>query len=286
MTLTDVADEIYAAPLAEFTSTRDARTHDARTSGDRVLAAEIKALRKPSATAWVVNQLVRHRSDEVQSLLDLGAQMRDAQEDLDRDTLRRLTDQRRKVVQALAKRAGTLAEDLGHRANSQTITEVEQTLQAAMTDPAAADAVRTGRLLRGLEVTGFEPVELAGAVAVDGSPATPAPATPGRSKKAETAARELDEARRKAAETEQWAGESEKELAGIDRRLADLDSTRAKLGSKHLRLTRSLAELEDELSELDDDAHALEGEREQAARAARSARRSADRARERLEYLG
>ena len=56
-----VAAELYALPPEEFTAARDALARQARASGQAALANEIRALRKPTQGAWVVNPLARER---------------------------------------------------------------------------------------------------------------------------------------------------------------------------------------------------------------------------------
>src|SRR5439155_5144479 len=47
--------------------------------GDRDEAERVRALQKPSQTAWAVNQLARRRHDEVAALLEAGERLRRAQ---------------------------------------------------------------------------------------------------------------------------------------------------------------------------------------------------------------
>ena len=72
MDLETVADELYGLRPADFTSARDAKAAEARTSGDRQLATQIKALRRPTTSAWLANLLARTRSEQVTQLLDMG----------------------------------------------------------------------------------------------------------------------------------------------------------------------------------------------------------------------
>ena len=55
--LLEIADDLYALPLADFTPARDALAKEHK--ADKALAASIKGLRKASLAAWVVNLLVR-----------------------------------------------------------------------------------------------------------------------------------------------------------------------------------------------------------------------------------
>ena len=157
-----VIDELYGLLPSEFTAARNAAARDL----DKHERDEVMALKKPSAAAWVVNLLVRHRPDQVDQVLELGEQLREAQGDLDRDALAELSRQRRQLVGALAKQGVALADVAGQKVSSAALEEVAQTLQAGMSDADAAVAVRSGRLVRSLEAIGLT-VDLDGAVAGD-----------------------------------------------------------------------------------------------------------------------
>jgi len=164
-TLAEIADELYGLLPAEFTAARNVWVRALKDETDTELAERVSVLRKASPAAWGVNLLARHRSDELAQLADLGALMRQAQSDLDRDQLAELTSQRRRLVSALAREAAELAADAHHVLTSSALDEVAATLQAALGDPAAAAAVRSGRLVRPLVGDGVEPVDLDDAVA-------------------------------------------------------------------------------------------------------------------------
>lgn len=50
-------DALYRLPLTEFTPARNALAKLRKTRGDAAGAEEVKALAKPSVSAWAVNQL-------------------------------------------------------------------------------------------------------------------------------------------------------------------------------------------------------------------------------------
>ena len=107
--LLGIADELYALPLPDFTPARDAKAKELKGTD---LAKDVKALKKPSLAAWVVNLLVRHETEQVEQVLEVGAALRAAQESMSGDELRQLTRQRRQLTNALA---GTAREQrLGH----------------------------------------------------------------------------------------------------------------------------------------------------------------------------
>ena len=91
--LLEIADDLYALPLADFTPARDALAKEHK--ADKALAASIKGLRKASVAAWVVNLLVRRDPDQVDQVLAVGEALRDAQDNLDATQLREFTKQRR-----------------------------------------------------------------------------------------------------------------------------------------------------------------------------------------------
>lgn len=153
MNLRDVAADLYGVEPAEFVAARAS----AAAGADRELAKTIKALRKPTASAAAVNALTRRDPELVDRILQLGDRMRDAFAARDRDAIRDLTRERQRLLQRALRDLGTSAA-VGR--------EVEETLQAAVVDPVAAAAVRSGMLVRALESTGVESVDVADAVAL------------------------------------------------------------------------------------------------------------------------
>ena len=77
--LLPLAEDLYGLPLADFTPARDALVKQHKGSP---LAAALKALRKPSTAAWVVDLLVRHETEQVEQVLAVGAALRSAQDSM------------------------------------------------------------------------------------------------------------------------------------------------------------------------------------------------------------
>jgi len=157
-----VAERLYAGPAEEFTEARNA----AAKGVDRLLATEIKKLKKPSVAAWAVNLLVRSETEQIDSVLELAASLRAAAEALDGDELRALTRQRRQLTSALATAARSHARDAGVRLTGPVVDQVEGMLTAAMLDPVAAQVVRTGRVVTAFTATGVSDLDVAAVVAV------------------------------------------------------------------------------------------------------------------------
>ncbi|KQM82428.1 hypothetical protein [Agromyces sp. Leaf222] len=287
----DLANELYELPPDEFTAARNARAKELRGS-DRDLANAVGELRRPSAPAWLVNQLARHRSDELAQLLQLGEQLREAQAEVDASALVALAKERRKVVRALAQDAGELAEQLGHPVRGPVLDDVADTLQAAMTDAAASEALLTGRLTRSLEAIGTE-VDLTDAVAAwsgaDGSARSSRPAPHDevgehRAKKqrkadeAEAAKRaaEVAKAEQAASTAEDAADEASARVDDAHAAVKEAASARDELRKALTELEQRLAEAEQALAESERTAGEREQERDAAASTAEAARASAD----------
>lgn len=154
ITIAGVADQLYSLSPAEFTAARDEQARQVRAAGQRDLSAEIKKLARPTASAWLVNQLARQAPDELARLFDVGQALQEAQRTLAGDRLRELSAQRRQVVADLLPVAAGLAEDAGQPASAAVLAEVRATLEAALLDKQAGDAVRSGHLTKSLAYAG------------------------------------------------------------------------------------------------------------------------------------
>lgn len=159
-----LADELYALSLAEFTPARDALVKEHKS--DKAFASRIKALKKPSLAAWVVNLFVRRDAPQVEQVLAVGAALRDAQANLDGEELRALTRQRRQLTAAVTTQARGIAYEEGVKVTEAVADQVESTLTAAMLDTGAAAAVRSGLLVSALSPAGMGEVDVAAALAV------------------------------------------------------------------------------------------------------------------------
>ena len=145
---------------------RDLQAENAKASGEADLAKSIKQLRRPTTSAWLANLLVRRRPDEIDRLLALGDDMRRAQSNLEAKEMRALADDRRKLVTDLAKDVRILAREQEKEVNESSVQELQATLEAAVSDPAASESLRSGNLTKPLEYSGFGPVDLTDAVAI------------------------------------------------------------------------------------------------------------------------
>jgi hypothetical protein len=171
VSLAEVANELYGLPPAEFTAARDERARVAKAAGRREDAAAIKKLARPTTSAWLVNQLSREAPDGLARLFEVADALQDAQRTLAGDRLRELSAQRRQVVTELLPAAAAVADRAGQTASPAVLEEVRATLEAAVADNDARDAVQSGRLTRALAYAGLGEVDLTAAIAL--APASP-----------------------------------------------------------------------------------------------------------------
>ncbi len=157
-----MARELLLVAPADFVRERTARQRAVR-GDDRALATRIGGLRKPAPAAWVVDLLAHEGA--LDEAVALGPTIRQAQADADPDAIRQLRRQRSAVVAALAETGADRAADAGHPVTPAVLEQVRATVEAAMADPHAGAAVRSGLLVRPLESAGFDAVDLDGALA-------------------------------------------------------------------------------------------------------------------------
>ncbi|WIB71537.1 hypothetical protein [Curtobacterium sp. MCBD17_026] len=300
MEFADVARELLLVAPQDFVAERTARARAVR-KDDRALATAIGKLRKPAPAAWVIDLLARDGA--LDDAVDLGPALRKAQADADPDAIRTLRRQRAEVVDALAQAGADLASDAGHPVTPAVLEQVRSTIEAAMADPHAGAAVRSGLLVTALESVGFDAVDLDGALADpdavpdawSGSDAPPIPISQARgarraSRASRPAQRDAPEpdaepepkrdpaADRKAARQAETAArtESRDADAALDTAEADLEQAE----ERRAELQRALEQAEAEITRLEaarDEAEAASDRARDVLRAAQEHRRKVGR---------
>ena len=232
MDLDTAADELYAVTPDDFTERRQQLVAEARKEGNREVATQIGKLRRPTRSAWLINLLSRDGGDNIDALFELGAALQQAQQRMAGDELRRLSAERRKSVDAMARRAVELGRQQGYDAPDGALQEVGQTLQTALGDPEIADLVRAGRLTQAVTYGGFGSTDLAAALGA--SLSTKAPSRPEKqaepqqpppkrdAKQRREAEKAAVEARERATEARLAAEAGEEEAEAATQRADDL----------------------------------------------------------------
>jgi hypothetical protein len=283
----EAADQLYAVPAADFIATRNELAKQLKADGDQLGSTRLKAMRKPTVAAWVTNLVARELTDDLDDLLALGDEFREATADLDGERLRELTPKRHKLLDKLAKDATKLSEKQGQKVSADVAQKLRETLDAALVDPAAGDAVREGRLASALRHVGF------GVVDESGEPTNVTPLTDERRqrarerRKAESAVEEESAAarrKREQAEREQEeraAAEKAKAKQALEDAVAAAQEAEAKVED----LDNQLDEAREALAEAQELVRRLGAELDDARRAARDAQKESREARKRYNRL-
>jgi hypothetical protein len=268
--LRDAAAELYSSDPGEFVERRKALVARARAAGQAPAAKQIAGLRKPTRSAWIVNQLTRADPGAVAELAALGRQLRAAQGSLDGAALRDLSRRRRELIDSLARQAFMVSGQ--HAPPAAVRDEVAATLGAAVADPQVAGQLEAGTLERAAHAEGFGSAAPPALTLVKGAgraartpPAPPArPARPAAP--AAGAARAERERRRREA------------LAGAERAAAEASEAAATATAAEHAAEATVQSLEEQLA----DARSALARARARARSARSRQRSARQALGRL----
>ena len=248
-------DALYALPLDRFTPERDALARELQ-GADAEAAKRVKGLRKPVVAAWGLNALAREDPEGIRELLELGTRLRDAQRRAlsggDVEPLREATEERRRLVGRLARKASAILERVGTSAGAHE-DDLSSTLDAAAVDEESGELLRSGRVTKPLQppVSFGEPGLR---VLEGGRGAKPVAASAGR----------LEDVSERDLEREQEAKRLRRELAEAERR------------------ERSAAAAADRARRRHEEIEARRSESRESLRAAESERRGAEMERRRL----
>jgi hypothetical protein len=286
----DPVHELYRLPLREFTAARDRLATKLAAAKERNRAREVKALRRPTVAAWVVNQLAHRNGAALRRLIDAGEALRRAQRRVLRgggaDDLREAARRRQDALRDLRSLAGPILREAGSPAHFDAVLA---TLEAASVDPGAANAVTSGRLSRELpRPAGFgDAAPLTLVVSRGTSPQTrPAPeprqsrsraaGVTGNRRRARELAAEAKRLEREAARSAQAAAHTSRRIATLERARRGQDRRVHEVREKLQAAERRLREIEAELAR-------ARTEESRASQRASELRRSAEAVRARAE---
>src|SRR6266542_1217610 len=128
----EIADRLYSIHPDEFAKARDEQIKKAKDEGDAALAKELGQLRRPTQSAWLINQLTRDQREQIDELVEVGEGLTKAQEQGSAQKLRELMERRREIESALLKRAPELARKAEVTVSAEMTRELQETLSAAL----------------------------------------------------------------------------------------------------------------------------------------------------------
>jgi hypothetical protein len=250
-------DRLYGLPLEQFTPERDALAKRLRADGDRDGAAAVKKLRKPTVGAWALNQAKRREPKRVAELIDAGARLREAQQQLvaggERGLLRDASAQQRRAAERVVALGEQELAGAGHAANASAQSKLWSTVRAAAVNLEASELLEAGRLTRDYEVSDLGLGDAMPASAAK-KPAAAAAADRAADRKAQTIRRRLDRAREqhdtakeRAAEVHTRVRDARKEAARAASALERAEASAEEADERVAAARSRVAELEDEL---------------------------------------
>jgi len=158
----DDVDALFKLPLAEFTAARNTLAARLKKAGRGDMGGEadfVKALVKPSISAWAVNQLYWKHRAAFDRLIATAERFRQAQSSrLARKIadMRTALDARREALSHLSDLATALLHEAGHNPTPDTIRRITTTLEGMSAYASLPDAPRPGRLTHDVDPPGFE----------------------------------------------------------------------------------------------------------------------------------
>lgn len=279
-------DRLFQAPLGEFVRVRDALVAELKRQGRAAQAAQLKDIKKPTVSAWAVNQLSFQAADDWAHLEQIGRGLREAYRVLGSggasEMRRSLQEALRRTVEALQKKAQRFLKQGGAAASAGTLARITTTVHALALRP-PDDDVRAGRLSTDVDPPGLEALGAGtgGATAIRGTPRIKerAPRAPVRKRAAsrERSKRE-DRAAARAAEREQ-AEAIQKERARQAQALKRAQAELRTAEGQHQRSRRAAEAAAQKVAAAQRALDEAEARRAQAEEAEREARERTERAR-------
>jgi hypothetical protein len=204
--------ELYQAPVDQFVVERTRLAKQLDKADGKALLAK----RRPTISAWVVNQLWWHARDAFDRMMSTADELR-AGNPVDK--------QHREAIATLRSRAAALLSDTGHAPTEAVLRRVTTTL-SALAAAGTWNPALPGTLADDLDPPGFGAVGLSLPVAAPPSPTSPAPEPP----KVDHAAE-----RRRREEQQREERERAKQRARLDEQLAkartEVDAAEARLAT-------------------------------------------------------
>src|SRR5438552_11273023 len=154
--LDDDIDALFKLPLTEFISARKTLAARLKQNGFVGEAEGVKALAKPSISAWTVNQLYWRQRDAFDELIATSQRFRKAQSSGKMVNMREALDARREALSHLSDLATEALRDAGHNPSLDTLRRISTTLEALSVATSLSDRPTLGRLTEDIDPPGFD----------------------------------------------------------------------------------------------------------------------------------
>jgi len=149
-------DALFSLPVSEFVGARKALAVRLKKAGRGDEADHVKALAKPSISAWAVNQLYWQHRKVFDQLISTGQRFRKAQTASKVADIHEALDSRREALSHLSDLATTLLRDAGHNPSPETVHRIATTLEALSVYASLPGGPALGRLTQDVDPPGFD----------------------------------------------------------------------------------------------------------------------------------
>jgi hypothetical protein len=233
-------DRLYGLPLTEFVPARNQIAAELRQKGDEEGAARVAGLKKPSVSAWAVNQLARAHQVEIRRLIKAGESLQAAQRGALSGQAADFSRAKEEESEAI-RRLGRALTELAPGATSATLERAVNSLRAGAATEAGRLLIKQGRLTEDLAPSGFESLGAVTATDQLHSSRKPSPRVQSLRRRLGDAEAAAKTAVAEAADLDRQAQRAEREAAGA-RRAADAARQKADRAQElRERLSRELA---------------------------------------------
>jgi len=300
----DDIDALFKLPLTEFINARKTLAARLKKNAYADEAQIVKALAKPSVSAWTVNQLYWNHRDEFDELISTGQRFWKAQASGKMVNMREALDARREALSTLSDLATALLRDAGSSPTPETIHRISTTLEGLSAYASFPDDQRPGRLSRDVDPPGFESfaslIPGAGITKTTKEPLRPTssqksdrPPSPGRKEESRNETSQFEQKRQaKIAAAKVSVQEAKSLLIEARARAQSLEAAQKKANAdvKKAEIDRRLAEERFEKARVASEAairraKSIAAEVEGAAKAVEESKRAFERAEKNLETL-
>jgi hypothetical protein len=289
-------DALFQLTPPEFVAARNALAAQLKKGGHDDVASRVKALPKPSISAWTVNQLYWKHRPAFDKLLATGEKFRQAQASKlagKGADLHRLLNERREELSAMSRLAAEILQRSSGASPPNVMRRVTATLEALSAYGTLAGAPRAGRLVQDVDPPGFDALAALVPRVGDGTRASvpskvltfqkEAAAPKGKSRAKQDAQSKEEEHKEHLAAARAAKQEATKDLASA-RRVAQQAQTALKKAATRAKETEeTMVAIEQRLQEVASQAHEARQTARRAAVEAETAAQAVDEAERALE---
>jgi hypothetical protein len=130
--LADAVDRLYAAPLEDFVALRKSLAAELKSAGDVAGSSEVLALKKPSRTAWALNQLARRQPEALRAAVEAHSAATKAQSRADAEAMRETARAFRDRLGDITRQCEQILAQVGAHLDAAQARRLGETVRAAI----------------------------------------------------------------------------------------------------------------------------------------------------------